>query len=240
MAVKNRKQIEELIYQVFDALDPTGANTNKYKSIFSPMDDKEFEKYIKDFLNDDTENFVLDMIDFERDIKMDNVEKAAKILNIPISEYIFMPSLSMDKKNVISSTDKCIVGYANIKRLQQLVMKKNGLSTSNSKVSALTGQVVDKDKNSRDSDIESEILVSLGAEKILQELNSVRADDMVMKREANNQIATKGYVILDELTNLPTNKITLNTVNAFLLGMHVKSDLISSSYILPKTTEMLI
>ena len=240
MAVKNRKEIENLIYQVFDALDPTGANTEKYKSMFSPMNDKEFEKFMKEFLNDDMENFVLDMVDYERDVRMENVEKAAKILNVPISEYIFMPNLTMDKKNVISTPDKCLVGYVNIKRLQQLVMKKNGLSIDNSKISALTGQVVDKDKNSRDSDIESEILVSLGADKILQELNGARADDMVMKREMNNQIATKGYVILDELTNLPTNKTTLTTVNSFLLAMHIKSNLISDSYILPKTMEAIL
>ena len=240
MAVKNRKEIENVIYQVFDALDPTGANTEKYKAMLSPMNDKEFEKFMREFLNDDMENFVLDMIDYERDVRMENVEKAAKILNIPISEYIFMPNLTMDKKNVVSTPDKCLVGYVNIKRLQQLVMKKNGLSVDNSKISSLTGQVIDKDKNSRDSDIESEILVSLGADKILQELNAARADDMVMKREMNNQIATKGYVILDELTNLPTNKTTLMTVNSFLLAMHIKSDLISSSYILPKTTESLI
>jgi len=240
LAVKNRKEIENVIYQVFDALDPTGANTEKYKAMLSPMNDKEFEKFMREFLNDDMENFVLDMIDYERDVRMENVEKAAKILNIPISEYIFMPNLTMDKKNVVSTPDKCLVGYVNIKRLQQLVMKKNGLSVDNSKISSLTGQVIDKDKNSRDSDIESEILVSLGADKILQELNAARADDMVMKREMNNQIATKGYVILDELTNLPTNKTTLMTVNSFLLAMHIKSDLISSSYILPKTTESLI
>ena len=118
--------------------------------MFSPMNDKEFEKFMKEFLNDDMENFVLDMVDYERDVRMENVEKAAKILNVPISEYIFMPNLTMDKKNVVSTPDKCLVGYVNIKRLQQLVMKKNGLSIDNSKISALTGQVVDKDKNSRD------------------------------------------------------------------------------------------
>ena len=240
MAVKNRKEIEDLIYKVFDALDPTGVNTEKYKSFFSSMSDKEFEKYMKEFLDDDMENFVFDMVDFERDLNMNNIEKAADILKVPISEYIFMPSLTMNKNKIVSSTDKCIVGYANIKRLQQLVMKKNGLSVDNSKISSLTGQVIDKDKNSRDSDIESEILVSLGADKILQELNGARSDDHVMKREMNNSIATKGYVALDELTNDPTNKTTLSTVNAFLLSMHIKSNLISDSYILPKTTEMLL
>ena len=57
-----------------------------------------------------------------------------------------------------------------------------------------------------------------------------------MKQQMNQSIATKGYVMLDELDNLPTNKVTLNTVNTYLLGMMLKSDLVSDTYILPKTS----
>lgn len=237
MAVANREYIEKLIYDTFDALDPSGMNTNKYKMFFSDMDDKAFEKWIKNFLKDDNEQFVLDVVDFETDLKMENCEKAAKVLGIPLMEYVYMPHLTMDKKRVIVSKEKCLVGYINVKRTQQLLMKKNGLSISNDKVSALTGQVTRKDKNSRDSDIEASMLVSLGADKILQELHGPRADDMVMKRQMEQSIATKGYVLLDELDNLPTNKVTLNTVNMALLSMGLISDLVTDSYILPRTSE---
>ena len=60
-----------------------------------------------------------------------------------------------------------------------------------------------------------------------------------MKREMNQSIATKGYVMLEELENLPTNKVTLNTINAYLLAMGLKSDIVSDSYILPKTSDEL-
>ena len=43
MAVANREYIEKLIYDVYDQLDPSGTNTNKMKSLFQPMTDKEFE-----------------------------------------------------------------------------------------------------------------------------------------------------------------------------------------------------
>lgn len=239
MAVINRAQIEQLIYDTFDALDPSGANTNKYKMFFSDMDDKHFEKWIKDFLANDEENFILDIVEFEHDLKMENCEKAAKVLGIPLMEYVYMPHLTMDRKRVIVSKQKCLVVYINVKRTQQLLHKKNGLSISNDKVSALTGQVVGKDKNARDSDIEASMLVSLGADKILQEFHGPRADDFVMKRQMAQSIATKGYVLLDELDNLPTNKVTLNTVNTFLLSMGLKSDLVSDTYILPRTSDEL-
>lgn len=234
--VTNRDYIEKLIYDTFDALDPTGINTGKYKSMFADMNDKEFEKFIKDFLKNDKENFTLDLIEFENDIKMENCEKAAKVLGIPLYEYVYMPHLTMDKKNVVVSKEKCLVGYINVKRTQQLVHKKNGISVSNEKKSAMTGQVTSKDKNARDSDIEASMLVALGADKILQELHGPRADDPVMKQQMNQSIATKGYVLLDDLDNISTNKVTLNTVNTYLLGMMLKSDLISDSYLLPKTS----
>lgn len=237
MAVVNRADIEKLIYDAFDALDPSGTNTNKFKVMFSEMSDTEFEKFFKKFLADDKENFTLDIIEFENQLKMENCEKCAKILGIPLMEYVYMPWLSKDKSKVIVSKEKCLVGYMNIKRTQQLLHKKNGLSVSNERRSATTGQVVDKDKNARDSDIEASLLVALGCDAILQEFHGPRADDLVMKREMQQSISTKGYVLLDELTNLTTNKVTLNTVNTYLLGMGLKSDLVSNTYILPKTSE---
>lgn len=239
----NRKEIQTLLYSVYDALDPSGSNTDKFKMMFAPMNDKEFEKFIREIINNDDEDFTLDIVEFEHNLKYEYCEKAADVLGIPLMEYVYMPHLSMDKTHVIVTKEKCLVGYINIKRTQQLLAKKNGLSLSNEKRSSTTGQVIStsshKDKNARDSDIEATILVSLGAEHILQELHGPRADDLVMKRQMNKAIATKGYVLLDELDNLPTNKVTLNTVNTYLLGMMLKSDLVSSTYILPKTSDEL-
>ena len=239
MAVANRSYIEKLVYDVFSALDPSGSNTNKYQNIFSEMDEKEFEKFMKQFLGDDEENFVLDTIEFEHSLKFEYCEDAAKVLNIPLMEYVYMPHLTMDKKNVIISKQKCLVGWFNVKRTQQLLHKKNGLSVSNDRVSALTGQVTRDDKNARDSDIEAAMLVALGADKILQELHGPRADDLVMKRQARQSISTKGYILLDELENDPKNKVTLNTVNAFLISMGLSTDLITDTYILPETSNEL-
>lgn len=239
MAVANRKQIEQLIYDVYSELDPSGVNTDKMKAMFSTMSESEFEKFFKEFLKNDSENFTLDIVEFEHDLKLEYCEKAAKVLDIPLMEYVYLPHLTMDKSRTVVSKQKCLVGYLNVKRTQQLLYKKNGLSISNDRTSMLTGQVTDKDKNAQDSDIEATLLIALGADKILQEFHGPRSDDHAMKREMNQSIATKGYVMLDDLTNLPTNKVTLNTVNTYLLSMGLKSDIVSPTYILPKTSEEL-
>jgi len=238
--VTNRKEIEDWIYGTYDQLDKSGINTDKQRNYFSNMSDKEFESFFKSFLNDDKENFTLDIVEFEHDLKLKDCEDAAKFLKIPLYEYIYMPHLTMDKKRVVVSKEKCLVGYINVKRPQQLLTKKNGLSTSNEKRSLLTNQVTSKDKNAQDSDIEASMLVALGCDKILQELHGPRADDKVMKQQMNQSIASKGYVLLDELDNVSTNKTTLNTVDAFITSMMLKSDLVTDSYILPKISDELV
>jgi hypothetical protein len=238
--VTNRKEVEDWIYGTYDQLDKSGINTDKQRNYFSNMSDKEFESFFKSFLKDDNENFTLDIVEFEHDLKLKDCEDAAKFLKIPLYEYIYMPHLTMDKKRVVVSKEKCLVGYINVKRPQQLLTKKNGLSTSNEKRSLLTNQVTSKDKNAQDSDIEASMLVALGCDKILQELHGPRADDKVMKQQMNQSIASKGYVLLDELDNVSTNKTTLNTVDAFITSMMLKSDLVTDSYILPKISDELV
>lgn len=237
MAVVNRTEIENLIYQVYDALDPTKKNSTKYKKIFSEFSDAEFEKYFKEFLADENDNFCYEYIEFQDKLAFEPVEKAAKILNVPLMEYLYLPHLSMDKDNVICTQEKCLVGYINIKRLQQMVQKKNGLSLSSENRSALTGQVINHDKNGKDSDTESFLMVGLGLDKVLQEFHGPRSDDKVMEQQMLKQIENQGYVSLDEMDNVSTNKTTLNTINAFLLSMGLWSDLVTDSYILPKTSE---
>ena len=135
------------------------------------------------------------------------------------------------------SVTKCEVpvGYIHIKRMQQILVKKNSTSTDISSRSPLTGQVVNRDKNARDSDQENFALVTLDAVDTLREFMGPRSDDFVMKGEMYSQIATNGYVSLDSLTNKVENKTTLNTIDVFLIGMGLKSDLITDGLVFKKT-----
>lgn len=237
MASYKRADIEKIIYDTFDALDPTGTNSDKYRNLFSSMTDKEFDSFMREFISNPNENFILDIVEFERTVDMNKCEKAAKVLNIPLYEYVYMPHLTGDRKNPVSTSQRCLVGYINVKRTQQLLFKKNGLSPTAARRSAITGQVVDDDKNARDSDIEAAMLVSLGAKEILKELHGPRADDDVMKNQMLNDINTKGFVSLDELDSNPTNKTSLMSLATYLTSAGIHSDLIGDTYILPKSVE---
>lgn len=232
---EKRKKMEDLIYKFFDAFDQSGTNTKKYKDLFQPMTNQQFDNYFKAFFADKNAYLILDICDYEYSIKMEDIERAAKVLNIPLFENVYMPHLSMDKEKIVVTKEPVPVGYLNIKRTQQTVSKKNGISTDIDNRSALTGQVIAEDKNGRESDLENSMLVSLGLENTLKELNGPRSDDMVMKQQMLQDISTKGYLSLNDLDSDLTNKTTLNTVNVFLLGMGLNSDLVTSGLMLPST-----
>ena len=132
-----------------------------------------------------------------------------------------------------------MVGYLNIKRLQQINFKKLGLSTDVSERNMITGQVTGHDKNSRNSDAETTALLTVGANASLKEFMSARADDMVMKKEMNQKILRDGYVSMADLTDKLVNKTTLNSASVFFLGAGIMNDLITNDYLLPKTVDEL-
>ena len=230
-----RKKMEDLIYATFDALDKTGTNTKRYKEMFSSMSDTQFDKFFKEMFNDPAQYLILTMCDYEIDLVLSDIEKAAKVLDIPLYEKIAFPHYTMDKNKVVVTKEKVPVGYCHIKRTQQILSKKNGLSTSIDSRSAMTGQVSGKDKNGRESDLENSLLVSADMINVLKELNGPRADDYVMKQQMYTTISNKGYLSLDDLDSDPANKTTLNTVDVYLLGMGLNSDLVTRGLMLKKT-----
>lgn len=230
-----REDMMKMIIKFFNAFDKTGANTKKYRSLFEPMSDAQFNNYFKGFFADEMAYLILDIVDYERTITLEDIERAAKSINIPLFEHVYMPHLSMDKENVIGTTTPVPVGYVPIKRTQQTVMKKNGISTNIDKRSAITAQVTGADKNGRESDLENTMLVSQGMEYTLRELNGPRADDLIMKQQMLQQIALNGYVSIDDLEDDVLNKTTLNTVNTYFIGMGLQTDLVMKGLMLPST-----
>lgn len=232
---EKRKKMEELIYKFFDAFDKSGKNTKKYKELFQPMTNTQFDNYFKAFFADENAYLILDICDYEYSITLEDIERASKVINVPLFENVYCPHLTMDREHVVVTKEPVPVGYLNIKRTQQTINKKNGISTNIDRRSTLTSQVTGADKNGRESDLENTMLVSMGLENTLRELNGPRSDDMVMKQQMLQDIATNGYVRLQDLDSDVTNKTTLNTVNVFLLGMGLNSDLVTTGLMLPST-----
>lgn len=231
----DRKKMEDMIYKFFTAFDKSGANTKKYKELFQPMSDNQFKNYFKEFFANENAYLILDIVDYERTITVEDIERAAKVIDVPLFEYVTMPHLSMDKSNCVTCKEPVPVGYINEKRTQQTLAKKNGISTDISQRSAITNQVTGHDKNGRESDMENIMLISRGMKYTLKELNAPRADDSVMKEQMLRDIALNGYTRIEDMTDEVENKTTLNTVDCYLRGMSIQSDLVVKGLMLPST-----
>lgn len=237
MTKAKRVKMENMVYDFFNVFDPTGRNTEYYRNRLEGLSDMDFDKFFQTLFAQKHPFLTATMVDYENPIEMKNLEKTSKHINVPLFEKLVLPYASTDPDNPIITKHECLVGWLNLKRMQQINFKKLGLSTDTAERNMLTGQVTGHDKNSRNSDAETDALLTIGATSTLKEFMSARADDMVMKREMNQQIMKNGYVSLSELTDDPVNKTALNTTSVFLIGAGLMNDLVMKDYVLPKTVK---
>lgn len=118
---KAREEMLTLIYKFFNAVDKSKSNTNYYKTMFESMGENEFNRYFKGFFEDNNAYLTLSIVDYEHNLTMEDIEAGAKVLNVPLFEYVSMPHITMDKSRVVTTKNPVPVGYILVKRPQQTI-----------------------------------------------------------------------------------------------------------------------
>lgn len=227
MAIKDRRKVfMDYLDAIMNKLDPSGTNSKLYHEKFDKMSDNQFDSYIKRFFEDDKQNFYLEIVEYERDLTMENINACAEMMEVPLYERIALPYLSHDKENTIVSPYPVAVGYIHEKRMPQTLMKKSAASIKIDKRNPKTGQVVGEDKNARNSDSEVYSLATLGAMQFLRESLGARADDMKSKNEMYAAIAKNGYVSLEELSDDVRDKVAINTFDVYFLMQGLRTNMV--------------
>lgn len=230
---ERRKDFMDYLTQVIDLLDPSGENSASYHEMWDHLSDTEFNKMIEDFFNNPKANFYLEIVEYERDLTMPNVENCAKFMNVPLFERVAMPYLVSDGANILITPEPMAVGYIHEKRMQQTLLKKTGGSISIKKKNPKSGQVIGTDKNARNTDTESYALIAQGAIYTLKELMGPRADDEGAKAQLYNAISAKGFVSMDEIEDDRYNKTALNTFNTSFLMQGITTNIMAPLDIIP-------
>jgi hypothetical protein len=226
--MKSRKAIEDKVIAVMNMLDNTGSNARRYKLFFKSMSDEQFKKFIKD-MKDDKNWFMLEVLP-ENEPSLPMIKDAAEFLKVPLEEYLYINHNTNGK--TVKTDTKMSVGYLSIKRLQQLLSKKNNVTLDANKRNVRTGALVNDDKASRISDVEMYALTVMGADAVKKELLSFRADSMDGKQQMLSQIMLQGYANQADINTDPKDSTTLNTVDIYFLGAGIKSNLISDTLLL--------
>jgi hypothetical protein len=229
---EKRKKITELVYKVMDKLDKTKENSDRYRKFFDSLSDAEFSKWAEAFFKNPDENFFLEVLPYKNEPKLKDILDALKILNIPSREYVTCHHLGG-----ITTKQPVPVGYVLCKRHQQILSKKNSLVDDIHIRNAKTGQVTGDSKAARESDMEVYSLKAYGADNVLKEILGPRADNMKAKSQMYEKINEEGFVSLEELSNNPEDKVTLNTINVMYLAAGIKTNLIRDDILLPATLE---
>jgi len=234
ITTSKRKKIEDMVLKTMNLLDKTGKNGEKYKGFFKSMSNTQFTTWIKKFMKDENEHFYLEIIPYENEPDLKTIKKAANFLNVPLEEYVYYKH-DGNKDEPIRSKTKVPVGYLHLRRLQQILSKKNSYSLDIKSRNMKTNQVTGNDKIARITDAENYALMTYGSEEALKEFFGPRADDSKKKMQMYKQISQQGYLQLKDLKSDLGDKQTLNTVDVYFMGAGIMTDLVTGGLALDRT-----
>jgi hypothetical protein len=213
-------------------MDPSGENTKKYKALFQSMNDAKFSQWVTQFLADPKANIRLDIEEYDKrkTLKYENIEKAADAMNLKLYEYVYLPHVSSNPNRPIRTRTPVLVGYLNIKTVQQLQTKKSTGVINDLDRDDLTGIAKGESKGGTFSGIENEILIGIGADNVLSEICGVRGDNMIEYENMLEKISESGSCKLGDIKTNSLDKPTLLKTDLFLKAMGIKTDIVSEAY----------
>lgn len=222
------EKIKNLVMGVIKAMDNSKQlNVKRYDALFQMFEKNpdEFRKW--DVLNNDALDSSIQIfcMPFEEPT-MPQIKHAADLLHLPLEEYIYY---RMNDPRGIRSKVKVPVGYVHIKRVQQLLSKKNHYAMDNDERSLKTGDVKGESKVASISDVEAYALSAIGADNALKEFYGPRSTNEKKKQEMYREIARDGYCTLSEIDKIKSPSVPLQTINTYLLASGIRSDLINST-----------
>ncbi len=216
-----------LIKKIFDNLDPTGANSKRYKRELDAMTDEQFDRWVRTVFSKDDVTLYWETIEYEREAKIENIKKAADAIGVPLYEKVAVPYLDADPNVVPVSPVEVPVGFIHMKRMPQTIHHKNSGSTSIDKRNSKTNQVTGADKNGRNTDVETFDLVAYGAKYSLAEFLNPRADDEKRKAQMYERIDRDGVVYQKDLQSDPEDRVAINTLDVYYTAAGMVTNLVN-------------
>jgi len=229
---KQREKAEKLIYDVLDAADKTHTNSDYYKKIFATMSDNDFMAFCKRRLP-----FRFHTQVFKVEPKMYDIVDAFKVLDKPLLERVKLPYVYTNEDGEPIESEECMVIYIHLKRMKQMLTKKNHTSINIEKRDMKTGLLTSDDKGGKETDREFESLATMGLDYTMDEFARPKADAMDAMAQMSNEILAKGYVSQEDLNVSRTDSLGKNLMNVYLIGAHLHSNLVDIDYVTPLTAK---
>ena len=233
---QQRLECERLIYKIMETLDDPKNNNGESPNVdfwvrqFAKMSDKQFQEFVTRPLS-----IFYQTSGLKREPSMLNINHALDVIDVPLLEEVYLPYKYKDSQGRPVKSKKCLVLYIHMKRMKQLLTKKNGMSIETKTRDMRTGLLTSHDKNGKESDREFESLAVSGLTATMKELSRPRADSMQDKSIMNSQIKTMGQVRLSDLPDDPADSLSKNLLSVYFLGAGLYSNLVNIDYMTPYT-----
>ena len=237
---QQRLDCERMILSVMSQLDDPkkyngeSPNSDFWIRQFAKMNDKEFEEFVCRPLS-----LYYQTSGLKREPSMININKALDLIKVPLLESVYLPYKYKNKNGKPIKSKPCLVIYLHMKRMKQLISKKNKLPTGDVLTRDVrTGLLTSYSKGGRESDLEFNSLAISGLNATIKELSRSRGDAMEDKSIMNNTIKTFGAVRLSDLRNDPHDSLGKKAIDAYLIGAQIGSNLMLTDYMTPYTLKM--
>lgn len=220
-----RKKFQD---QWIDFIKEMGASANQikmYQNRFAELSDDQFRKVVTE-LRANNETFPL--LTFNMDTSDDNIthEKVMEIgekYGIVWHEKLVLTDPITGDTNITPNEYLIIEGSS--RRLTQHVYKKRSTSENEYTVDRMSGQVTGDSKSSTMSKTELGIMAAKNLEKSALEAIKARGGDQDAWRNMIEQISLSGEVSIDPILDGDSRPTSLDTMNALLAGMMLRSTL---------------
>ena len=118
-----------------------------------------------------------------------------------------------------------------------MLTKKNNTAINTDKRDMKTGLLTGEDKGGKETDREFESLATMGLEYTMDEFARSRADAMEAKAQMSTAILNQGFVSDKDINVAKDDSIAKNLLNVYLLGAHIRSNLVDINYMTPHTAK---
>lgn len=236
MAEKSTKRVafEKKVFDLMDKFDKSGYNSARYKDYFNSLSNKEFDEFVNKLLLPQY-NLHVELSMYSKDSKnkpptFEEIEKIGKSVGIDLMEYIYMPfaNPSNPDEPVVSVT-KVLILVLLVRRMQQMLSKKNSLAGDTSNFNPLTNLVNADSKAASLSDTQTNALLTTNQTETVAELLTMRADDEVAEERMLNEIANNGKCYLHQDLLKASNKQTLKFTHTYLMAAGLITDILKNN-----------
>ena len=219
----SRKDVENIIYKVMDAITTNKDNSKLWRDRLSKMPDKSFKEFINRCDLNKEKIAVYIHASSNNDISVEGCFKIAKELNIEMFEKVFVPPSSGEPGHFTAVPH--FIGMNTLKRQSQTYMKKVSVTSDDTSVDAATGQARGDSFSAKLTYPEIQILPQIGLDDSLHELLKTRGGDVGAYGAMVTQLESTGSTNTKDTDGYATGVQSKKTLKIYMAGIHLGSNI---------------